>query len=278
MMNQKWIKSEGKALFSVTRTGTRGQSPCVLLLAGFSLPMCDEDYFFTKTANALFKEGFTSVQVDLTGHGDSPGNLEDVSLEVLRQDMASILHQLEENGAEEIVCIGRGINPVLLAEMEETMPQVKAIIGVNPYNVRRNQIAEIYSGEAAAVISCSDFLEGTDYSNLTDFNKERMLILEALGARIRNLHGQKLSGKLFEGLLELDATSIMKKARKCYWIIPGSGEELGYKVIRANAPDSGANARFIRDPQWQWSVIREICHIVHESGECCYANSNSIRG
>jgi alpha-beta hydrolase superfamily lysophospholipase len=62
----------------------------VILLAGFSQPMCDVDYFMSKLARQLAGNGLFVAQVDPRGHGDSGCELANVDLDTLREDITII--------------------------------------------------------------------------------------------------------------------------------------------------------------------------------------------
>lgn len=264
MINQKWIPIGTKSLFSVTRCNSKKADKYVIILPGFSLPMCDEDYFDSKLADELVEKGFYTIQVDLTGHGDSPGSLEDVTLKALKNELKEIVRYLKEETKKKIYVVGRGINPVLLAEMIDDV-ETELIIGLNPYTLSPNYVSSVYEVTEAGVLPCSVFLDGSDYSNLSDFNKDKMLLLEALGARIRNLHGQSINTDLLNKLVCYDPIEVIKNSKKCKWIVTDRAAEEGYKVVDNEFFMEDASFKpFVRDPLWQWNVIQKICELIQK--------------
>ena len=217
MISQKWIHSGKSELMCITRYNEKCNKYCVILLAGYSLPMCDVDFFMTRLADSFLEAGIFSMQVDLTGTGDSSGELYQLNVKKAKEDIENIYKYAMRMGFEHIGFVSRGLSALIVSDLEHHL-DYDFNIAINPYHLSREYIKNNIDYVNSKKFKSSDFLQGTDYSNFSDFNKDRLIILLALGARIRNVHGQCLSGDLFNELREINARKILQTSNKSIYL------------------------------------------------------------
>ncbi|MCC6558909.1 MAG: alpha/beta hydrolase [Polyangiaceae bacterium] len=238
-----------------------------VLLAGFSHPMCDVDYFMSRLARELARSGLFVAQVDPRGHGDSAGELADVDLDTLREDIALAADHYSRRFPGSLLCIGRGLIATLLAEASGA-GFLLGVAGVAPYCLDPEVIREHLRGvpPGAREKDASDVFPGDDYVDLRDFSDSSRCALHALGAVPYNLHGARLSGRLLRGLCELDALSALRRADagSSLWLLPDGKEPADLTPVELGAASAYPPPSLYRDeplprsPALQRTVIERL--------------------
>lgn len=265
MPTQGWIIHKGGFL-SLISHWPRDQRPNlgVVLAAGFSQPMCDTDYFMSKLARRLANSGTYVLQFDMRGHGDSSGELEDVTLQSLREDLQVAVDYARQQTGEKTLCIGRGLSLTLMAELVN-ISAADGTAGINPYCLKPYEVKKTWEGLCSEKYELSDIFEGTDYAALSDFSPEKIAFFDALGADIINLHGQRISGQLFEELKSYAPDSVLELCKEnALWLVPSRVNEeeadswkpglKSYWMIEENKRNL-----LPRNPMWQYKAIDKIC-------------------
>jgi len=283
MVSQGWIDSQGQLFGVVHRPNeyelknTNYKSPVgVILMAGFSLSMCDVDYFMSKLARHLAKNGSLVLQIDPYGHGDSEGNLEDVTVDTLRRDINTAIEYVRSQGIDKLYCAGRGLNATLMAEYVNTS-KVNGVAGIAPYCLNADQVLNIWHKTKCGIYDCADIIAGRDYRNATDFEEDKLSFFYALGVRIRNLHGQKISAKIFEGLMRYEVKeTILKSTHNSCWLFYDKNGTENQQIHQWQPTekdiylslDTYMHNGFRRDPLWQHNVMQKICMWITEHSQC----------
>lgn len=237
MLHQNWLVRGDVRLLSVHH-----RSPEVVplgvavLLAGFSHPMCDVDYFMSKLARALAKCGIFVAQVDPRGHGDSPGDFADVDLDTLREDVEIIIDHYSMRFPESLLCIGRGLAAPLLAEVSATK-HLLGVAGVSPYCIPPQLVERHLTEVDATSNDAFESFPGNDYVALTDFSDSALCVMNALGAVPYNLHGMGISQCLLEGLTHFDPLAALGQAGadRNLWLLRGGEDPDELSPVRLDA-------------------------------------------
>lgn len=268
VISQGWIDAQGQLFGVVHRPNdTNSKRVGVILMAGFSLSMCDVDYFMSKLARQLVKQGCLILQVDPYGHGDSEGNLEDVTMETLYQNIQAAIAFIRAQNMDLVFGVGRGISATLMAEFVSSS-ELDGSMGITPYYLDPKTVKNIWGQMESGIYDCTDIISGRDYRNVTDFEIDKLAFFYALGARMRNLHGQRISTRIFKDLINYEARDALQLSQQnTYWIFyDETGEkELYMRQWNPQAEESYLSLEayqvnaFPRDPLWQHNAIQRIC-------------------
>jgi len=267
LITQKWLVKNNKYLLGVSHyPDSRIIKGAVLIFPGFSLPMCDVDYFTTKLARRLVKKEMYVLQLDPFGHGDSSGSLSEVTLESLRDDALTGLEYLQKIHKSNVFCVGRGLMANIFAEAAE-LPFIKGTIGINPVCIDPDVIKKLWEKTEVGVYECSKLLPGSEYSNLTDFSRDKLAFFEAIGARMRNIHGQYINTEIFKAMEDEGFMEVLKRCGKGLWFFTDGTCAKGYKTVTAGeigcrTLDDYYKKAIVRNPLWQFNLIEDICESI----------------
>ena len=265
MVTQNWVSQAGKRRFSMSYCPEQTPHTTVgaLLLPGFLEPMCDTDYFMSKLAKKLYHSGIYVLQMDLYGSGDSAGESEEITLDGLRDDILSGIAQLKRIGMEKIFCVGRGIIATLLSE-EPVSSLSSGVFGINPYCVSPDVVSKMWPGLQGDCIDLHTVFQGTEYTDLSDFDDDNVSFFSALGAHIRNIHGQMISTAFLNELCTYSGLDAVGHCKNAYFIVNNPNSEKGYMVCnhldktRHRDLHTYYRCSLMRDAMWQYNVIIEI--------------------
>jgi pimeloyl-ACP methyl ester carboxylesterase len=273
MLSQCWVRSGELALAAVAYYPEllRYKAGAVLI-SGFSQPMCDNDFFMAKLARRLAREGLYVLQVDPRGHGDSPGNLEEVTLGALREDLHSAIQFAKEQAGGKIFGIGRGLSALLLGE-PDLHPELWAAAGIAPYCLAPEAVCQLFPEIGPGVVDTALILTGNDFKRFSDFNPEAMAFFDALGAGLLlNLVGQKISGRLLVELKSYEPVQVLRANPETrFWLTP---DRMAPDGMVTCAPKQARSLRDYQDnpfpanPLWHHRAIESIrAWVIQQSGE-----------
>jgi pimeloyl-ACP methyl ester carboxylesterase len=288
MLSQCWVIHDNMALAAVSRQPVASQyNRAVVLIAGFSQPMCDSGYFMSKLARRLSGEGIYTLQVDPRGHGDSSGNLEDVTLDILRADIKYAVDFAGEQTGGQVFCVGRGLTATLMAEMSIGQP-LSGIAGINPYGLEPATVKEIFKEIGSGVVDTADILTGNDYGHFLDFDQDFHGFFEALGSgMLHNLVGQKIATKIIRELMEYEPYPILTASPETkFWLAADQDAERGMRRWTSDeegeryfrTPREYRENPFSHDPLWHHHAIEMLCNWIIGQGGKANANTGSNRG
>lgn len=239
MTIQKWLISKGKRVLVTCHVPATGNQTCVLLLAGFAQPMCDIDYFMTRLAHTLVKNKYYVMQIDPYGVGDSEGDIENVTLLTLKEDVKVAINYLQEMKFEKIVCISRGIMSLILDNVVYQNQYKCKNIYICPLNI--NYCQELYKSmcyEPKKVFEDKSENQRNDLCRMRSF-------LECLGAKQSYVLLQKISiKKWLESIIESK-----------YFLYPYENFEI--KIYLGGEIERGEKI-MPRNYQWQNQLINDI--------------------
>ncbi|HEX3044589.1 MAG TPA: hypothetical protein VHY08_07525 [Bacillota bacterium] len=273
MLSQGWVNNGEVSLAAVSYQPEVPKFKAgVLLIAGFSQSMCDNDYFMAKLARRLAGAGLYVLQVDPRGHGDSPGNLEDVTLDTLREDLRSAIQFGGEQSGGKMIGIGRGLSALLLAE-EDLHPGLGEVAGIAPYCLAPEVACALFPQLGPDVIDSAALLTGDDYKHFSDFDPEIRAFFEALGVGLLiNFLGQKISGELIRQLMKYELDQVFRTNPEArFWLMPKQSDPTGMVRQTLTRPRSLREYQenpFPGNPLWQYQAIENVCAwIVQKSSE-----------
>lgn len=137
--------------------------------------MCDMDYYTSKLAKLLVKNGIYCLQVDIRGHGDSLGELQNVTLYAIKEDILNAIAFLSKHGVEQVLCIGRGLVGNLMLEISDIDPII-GVCAINPYRITKQQANVLWKGIEPREYEIRDIYEDNANSD-TDSIKKHFLRL-----------------------------------------------------------------------------------------------------
>ena len=241
-------------------------SRSVLLLPGFSLPMCDMDYFMSRLARYLCGCGFCVLQMDIRGHGDSKGVLEDVTLDTVREDIAAGISFLSGRFGNGVIIVSRGLFAAVACEFMLDS-SADGVAGIWPYCVPCAEAQGLLAGFSRKnSYTGIELAPGSDYRTLTDFDVRKIAFFNALGARTRNILGQRISARMLHEIVSYRTAEPFYAGNDGTCWLFGSAPEGGKPDQRKFSPESHcmslneyAAGTFIRNPVWQFEMCKTIC-------------------
>lgn len=291
MLSQGWIRSGDQSLAMVLRwPDKRDCNLGAVLISGFSQSMCDTDYFMSRLARRLVSEGIYVLQVDPRGHGDSPGNLEDVTLDMLRADIRSAFTYAAEqwntrrdtHRVSRLMGVGRGLTATLMAEVSLDL-ELDGIVGIYPYCLDPAAVKDLSQKIRPGIIDTADILTGKDFSYFTDFDHDWMAFFDALGSGfLYNLIGQKVSTGILQELINYHpALMLTSQPETKLWLMPAHEVPEGYCSFIPEETHPYLSLQeyrenpFPSDTWWYHHVIERVCGWMIEKRGEKGANSGS---
>lgn len=260
MISQSWIKSEEDHLAILESQKIKPRFG-VILLSGFGQSMCDSDYFMSRIARRLHDLEFLTVQADLSGHGDSTGQLETISLDKLISNIVSVIKMCKETGIDSWYGVGRGLSATLLASVANTF-DIKGIVGINPYCLGKEEIINLWGStlkENEHSVNLRKVLSGGPEL------EEKIAFFGALGSDIENLLGQHLSCELLSNLIHYDALDAINRFKgNSMYLIPEGDKVAGFESSQWNCSlgerklDTRRKISFPIDAIWRHKTIELI--------------------
>lgn len=249
MVFQFWINQRTRHLTGVYHRPTGNKSQvAVLLIAGFSQPMCDIDYFMSRLARFLSSRGIHAFQLDPYGAGDSSGLLEEITCSTLTNSLLMGIHYIKKQGFSTVFCISRGLPAYIFSEISRSLSCNISVIGLNPY---------IGSPHLDSALLTEEYYELFDLYKTFPL-KYVNLFLEDIGAKPSNLRGQKVSSVLLREVLSVhfNINTVYEYYSYCIW----------KPLCKTNYLNE--HPSFQRDADWQNGIIHDICnYVLKDSGD-----------
>ena len=256
MISQIYIKSVGTYILCMERVGCKMKEPegVVVLLPGFSQSCCDIDYFMTNLANELIQMDYVTIQVDLCGHGDSYGELSELSINVIEENIICVYEYVKRTWMNKpIFAVARGFYGNLLYT-KSLSEKFEKIICINPVKCKLN-LTEYIKYKQNEVLEISEML-------LENSLVESFFI--SSGADITNVRGQKIAGCF---LMDIVNTINSLKQPQNAVIISSYNDQNKINLILHSEDkifpvEYIAEHSFIRDPEWQSELINMVSAIL----------------
>lgn len=259
MINQKWFINGDKRLLGVTYC-PEGIHAAALILPGFGMHMCDVDYFMSKLARKLYAAGVYVLILDPYGHGDSDGNLQDCTITSLIEDITIGVEHCKKI-SNNTYCFSRGLIANLLANISSNIK----VIGLSPVCVNKESLHGIDLPNES--IEISRYIPGDDYVAYSDFDKDKLCLIEMIGGRMRHVHGQFINPDILNYIIKCDHMQVLQQHANAQWIFFDGDEEKHYKIykndeLKYQALSSYFKKAVYRDALWQHYVIEDITKII----------------
>lgn len=179
----------------------------VVLVSGFSEPLCDMDYYFSKMAKYLYQQGNSVFQMDLFAHGDSTGKSEDITISKLMNSIMDVIEHAMSNGFSSIIIVSRGIMGTLISDYFASNSLVTKIIVVNPWYYSPAKSKELRKAIDNNSISFQLLLNGYCHGleDLPQQIKDVINVYSELG-----VFNQAVSKEFIFGLLNFDYSNFEK--------------------------------------------------------------------
>lgn len=194
MISQNFIQCEESSIFSVIKYPEKQVAEnAVLLIPGFGESKCDLDYFFDNLANFFVENNFVTMQLDLFAHGDSYGNFEELTSEIIIKNIMVAIKHLKRNSNFKIYVVCRGFYIELLSE-RNILNEISGLVAVNPAKLNVGELERVEN----AISSNESVIEFADFNNYEIISK----ILIMLGAEPDNLFAQKINTNFLKDIVE----------------------------------------------------------------------------
>lgn len=242
MLFQKYLESSKneKILLVINGIPIEQAKGVAVLFPGFSQSKSDLDYFMTKLSKQLNFAGYIAALVDVYGHGDSYGDLENFEWnDFVRnaEDIHSFLSTEYSNLPK--IMITRGIFGNIA--MNKGLGDKYFLLCINP-------VANLEDTKGRF-----DHLSGkADFNELLKENEEWSFLFEAMGCEVSNICAQKIDANALKSLA--DYSKIAQE--DTFW---SDG------IVLDNF-EKQAKSCFAREPLWQDDLIEQITAKVEKMG------------
>ena len=125
-------------------------------------------------------------------------------------------------------------------------------------------VSKMWPGLQGDCIDLHTVFQGTEYTDLSDFDDDKVSFFSALGAHIRNIHGQMISTAFLNELCTYSGLDAVGHCKNAYFIVNNPNSEKGYMVCnhldktRHRDLHTYYRCSLMRDAMWQYNVIIEI--------------------
>lgn len=259
MISQIYIESGDTYIMCVVKAAHEIDQikGAALLIPGFSQSASDIDYFMTNLSNRLNQQGYLTVQIDIFGHGDSYGDLANLSVKIIEENIIAAYTYINSIIREKpIFAISRGFYGNLLGE-NDRMKIFSKTICINPVITKLN-LQNYLRYKSNEMIEISESIK--DNPSLEKF-------FIALGAENTNLRGLRISGDLLYQIVNRInnnqnylPNSIILSSFNDYNNINivenWNPKEISIDYISAHC--------FVRDPDWQFTLINKVIDTIKE--------------
>jgi hypothetical protein len=258
MICQKWLVKGAKTLMGVVYRPEKIRGTA-LLLPGFGMHMCDVDYFMSKLARKLSDAGMYTLLLDPYGHGDSYGELDECTIDSLKEDiMMGVEHC--KTVSDNIYAISRG----LLANLLVSADTYVNVIGLSPICIDKDLISDFILPKQSVEIY--QYIPGKDYVGYTDFDKDKLCLMEMIGGRIRHIHGQFINPDILTYVLTCDHIQVLRQYENACWIFFEPSDERLFRMYQSSELEYRKLSAYYktaiyRDAMCQYNVIDEIVNM-----------------
>jgi len=140
---------KGERLWGIlTFPEEKGKYPGMIICHGFAATKSRRKY--VELARTLAKVGISSLRFDFSGHGDSEGKIEDLSIEKQAEEINSAYQRLIRNpkiAREKIGILGHSLGALAAVLFQVKYRKAKALILVAPAIDQKNLIKKWYTKE-----------------------------------------------------------------------------------------------------------------------------------
>lgn len=277
MISQNFIQCDKGSIFTIIKyPENRNVENAVLLIPGFGESKCDLDYFLNNLSNFFIENNFMTMQLDLFAHGDSYGDFEELSCDIIIDNIVNAIKYLKKKSENlKIYLICRGIYIELISE-KNILNEICGLVGISPVKVKTSELICF----ERAILSNKKTIEIGEF-------KDREIILKILimlGAEPDNLFAQKINTKFLNDIIERLKNKTWDKItyNNIVWLTSNIETldvniEYEYSKIQYKTLDYYAGYAFPRDICWQYKYILNILsNVIRMSKGRLYAHPVSI--
>jgi len=247
-VNPMWLQKRyginGEGCAIVHKADREGR--LVVTLPGLGQTMSEKCYLFSGLRQYLAREPVSFLQLEYRGHGDSDGDLEQVTISTMIEDAVSAVGGLIKEGftPTTIILVGHALGSYIAMKsipvLKNTTSAKYVPILISPplsspaYSniLHREGLQEL---DRNGIASVEALVPGSNYFTLSDFELSQLEFMARLGGHMTQLHGQKLSKCFLDECNTIDLIHLANTyTEKCYLIV---GEEDGrYEGISTKLP------------------------------------------
>ena len=263
MISQNFICSKPNSIFCVVKYPDNNvPDSAVLLLPGFGESKSDLDYFLDNLSDYFIENGFATVQVDFFAHGDSFGGFENISSNILSENINNAIEYISGRLGLRVFIVSRGVYIELLADLN-ILQNIDGVVCINPIKLE-NEIVD-YLDKTFCIDG--SLLEFSEFENRELVNK----FLTVLGAEPDNLMAQKISASFMNEIFFLLKVKSWDKLtyKNVVWITSNSetdsiNVDYFYSKIPYKTIEFYEGYGFPRDILWQYQLsIRILASIIY---------------
>lgn len=167
---------------------------------------CDSFYFMSDFAKYLCKNGHNVLLMDLSGSGDSFGEIENITVDSIKDDIRSISRYIHEHGYTQCYAAARGLSGNVLVDIQCSEHMFNKIICINPVWISDDLNDRI-----------KDYLLKLRSEALLEINEECYTELEILfkmaGTEKSNIEGEMLNAALLKEISDEAFYNFSKTAK-----------------------------------------------------------------
>ncbi|MFD2673326.1 alpha/beta hydrolase [Marinicrinis sediminis] len=279
----------------------RENLPLVVTLSGLGQAMSEKNYLFSQLRKRLADRRQWVVQFDYRGHGDSQGELGEVSLSTMVADTLQVLHELtRQTTPPAIYLVGHALGAVVALQVtsiwnsrtgadtsvETTShpsptsgPSLAIPVLISPPPLERADVYALFppdalkKAETVGAIDARELIPGEDYYTFSDLDADQVQVIQQLGAHLLYLHGQRISSTMIHDWAQLNMQALYEAQRVPIHLLHGVEDEVSSALtthvqadIRLCPFQPGRN--FYHHPAAMDDLIRKLCNLIVPQKAC----------
>ncbi|NDI35962.1 alpha/beta fold hydrolase [Chengkuizengella sediminis] len=236
-----------KKIYGVVSQNDRNPKVISLFFPGYGQAMSEKNYLFSTIRKVLtpLLTNYKFIQFDYFGHGDSMGELGEVSLSTMIDSVMQVLDEELIPEVTKVQFIANGLGCVIANEVFKLLNnKIKIeLLFIHPPIQKINKIKKIFPKhilnelERKGSMDTQKLCPGMDYYTFSDFNMEQVGFFSRLGSYMLYLHGQKCSYKFLSEIDELNFVNELKQLYNNTKVVIGEKDEESIKMLNQNLPE-----------------------------------------
>ncbi|NBI29826.1 alpha/beta fold hydrolase [Chengkuizengella marina] len=235
-----------KKIYGVVSQNDCNPEAIILFFPGYGQAMSEKNYLFSTIRKVLtpILTNYKFIQFDYIGHGDSMGELGEVSLSTMIDSVMQVIDDELNPEVTKVQFIANGLGCVIANEVLKLLNnKIKIeLLFIHPPIQKIKKIEQIFPKQmlndlkSKGSMDTQELCPGMDYYTFSDFNMEQVDFFSRLGSYMLYLHGQKCSYKLINEIDNLNFVNELRQLNNIKVVI-GEKDEESIQMLNQNLPE-----------------------------------------
>ncbi|MFS1514238.1 alpha/beta fold hydrolase [Chengkuizengella sp. SCS-71B] len=235
-----------KKIYGVVSQNHCNPEAIILFFPGYGQAMSEKNYLFSTIRKVLTPvlTNYKFIQFDYIGHGDSVGELGEVSLITMIDSVMQVIEDELNPEVTKVQFIANGLGCVIANEVFKLLnKKIKIeLLFIHPPIQKIKKINQIFPKhilndlKSKGSMDTQELCPGMDYYTFSDFNMEQVGFFSRLGSYMLYLHGQKCSYKLINEIDNLNFANELEQLNNNIKVVIGEKDEESIQMLKQNLP------------------------------------------